>query len=52
MSLNFQRFTELSSRCWKRRACSSGPTENQYFTRSMPSRTSMFSNSGQDRRKS
>ena len=52
MSLNFQRFAGLSRRCWNRSACSPGPTENQYLIKSMPSRTSVFSNSGQDRRNS
>ena len=36
-------------RCWKRRSCSASLTENQYFRRWIPSRTSMRSNSGQVR---
>jgi hypothetical protein len=39
-------------RSWKRRSCSSSLTENQYFTRMIPERISMRSNSGHDRRNS
>ncbi len=39
-------------RAWKRRSCSSSLTENQYLIRMIPERTSMRSNSGQERRNS
>ena len=39
-------------RSWKRRSCSSSFTENQYLTSTMPERTSISSNSGQERRNS
>ena len=52
MSLSFQRRAGLPARSWKRRSCSSSLTENQYFSRMMPERTSIRSNSGQERRNS
>ncbi len=39
-------------RSWKRRSCSSSPTENQYFTRMMPERISIASSAGVARRNS
>ena len=41
-----------SMRAWNRRSCSSSLTENQYFTRMMPERISIPSNSGHERRNS
>ena len=52
ISLSFQRRAGLPSPLWNRRSCSSSLTENQYFSRMMPERTSIRSNSGQERRNS
>ena len=52
MGLSFQCLVGSSRRAWKRRSCSSSLTENQYFTTLMPERTSIRSNSGQERRNS
>src|ERR1700690_723404 len=49
MGLSFQRLVGSSRRSWNRRSCSSSLTENQYLIRMMPERTSMRSNSGQER---
>ena len=48
ISLSFQRRAGLPARSWKRRSCSSSLTENQYFSRMMPERMSIRSNSGQE----
>ena len=42
----------LDLRAWKRRSCSSGLTENQYFRTMIPERTSIRSNSGAERKNS
>ncbi len=52
MSESFQRLTGSALRASKRRRCSSKLTENQYFSSTMPDRTSIRSNSGQLRRNS
>src|SRR6476661_5542924 len=49
---SFQRLNGLCTRSWKRFSCSSSLTENQNFTRWMPERTSISSNSGTERRNS
>src|SRR5579871_6310729 len=52
IGLSFQCLVGSLSRSWKRRSCSSSLTENQYFTRIVPERTNMRSNSGQLRKNS
>src|ERR687893_420466 len=52
IALSFQRLVGSAERCWKRRSCSSSLTENQYFSKMIPERTSIRSNSGQARRNS
>ncbi len=52
IGLSFHRRIGSVTRFWNRRSCSSSLTENQYLTRRIPERTSMRSNSGQERRKS
>src|SRR5215212_8198527 len=52
MSDSFHRFRGSALRASKRRRCSSNETENQYFRTVIPERTSIRSNSGQDRRNS
>lgn len=52
IGLSFQRLVGFFIRSWKRRSCSSSLTENQYLITTMPERTSIFSNSGHDRRNS
>ena len=52
MSLSFQRFSGSALRSSKRLRCSSKDTENQYLITLMPDRTSIRSNSGQERRNS
>src|ERR1700690_185540 len=48
IGLSFQRLVGSLMRAWNRRSCSSSLTENQYFSRMIPDRTSMRSNSGQE----
>ena len=52
MGDSFQRFVGSSRRSWKRRSCSASETLNQYLIRMIPLRTSIRSNSGQERRNS
>src|ERR687893_2954824 len=52
IGLSFQRLVGSAERFWKRRSCSSSLTENQYFSRMIPERTSIRPNSGQARRNS
>src|SRR6266516_336220 len=52
MGLSFQRLVGSLIRAWNRRSCSASLTENQYLMRMIPDRTSMRSNSGQERRNS
>src|SRR3712207_7212088 len=52
MSESFHRLSGSALRASKRLRCSSKLTENQYFSTTIPERTSMRSNSGQLRRNS
>ena len=52
MSESFHRLRGSALRASKRRCCSSALTENQYFSTTIPERTSIRSNSGQLRRNS
>src|SRR5262245_44826508 len=52
IGLSFQRREGLPERSSNRRSCSSSLTENQYFSRMIPERTSIRSNSGQESRNS
>jgi len=52
IGLSFQRFTGSSLRALNRFSCSASLTENQYFIRMILERTSIRSNSGQERRNS
>ena len=52
MSLSFQRLSGSALRASNRLRCSSKLTENQYLTTWIPDRTSIRSNSGQERRNS
>ena len=52
IGLSFQRLVGSFSRFWNRFSCSVSLTENQYLTRTMPLRTSIRSNSGQERKNS
>ncbi len=49
IGLSFQRRIGSLTRAWKRFSCSASETENQYLIRRIPERTSMRSNSGQER---
>src|SRR3989339_687519 len=52
MGLSFQRLVGSLIRSWKRCSCSSSETENQYFISTISERTSIRSNSGQERKNS
>ena len=49
IGVSFQRLVGSSMRAWNRRSCSASLTQNQYLMRMIPERTSIRSNSGQER---